>query len=64
MKKKKKKNGRMNKNVRTKEFKIFIKTENVHMYILLMQTRTVTYYLTDRSCLQGERPTINKSQLS
>jgi hypothetical protein len=40
---------------------MIVKTQNVHVYILLTQTRTVTYYMTDPFCRYGERPTTNKT---
>jgi len=33
-------------------------------YMLLTQTTNVTYYMTDPSSRQGERPTTNKPQMS
>jgi hypothetical protein len=41
---------------------MFKKIQNVDIYILLTQTRTVTCYMTDPSSQQGGRTTTNKAQ--
>jgi hypothetical protein len=48
---------RRNKVEEKLETKMFIRTQNLHMYILLTQTRTVTCYMTDPSSCLGESPT-------
>jgi hypothetical protein len=61
MKMKMEEEGGKKKEENKKLKKKFIKTQNVHMYVLLTQTRTVTFYKIEPSSRQGERPTSNKT---
>jgi hypothetical protein len=44
-----------------KLLKMFIKNQNVHMYIFLAQTRAGIYQMSEPSSHQGGRPTTNKT---